>query len=309
LADKKFPAVLTIFGPTAVGKTSVAIEVAERVGGEIVSCDSRQIFKYLDIGTAKPTAEEMARARFHLVDIIPPNRFLNAYQYRQMASDAINDILLRGKRPIMTVGTGLYLKAMMDGIFEAPVIDEEIRSELEERADSKGLDSLHHELEKLDPESAFAISENDRVRIIRALELYKLTGKKRSDLHNERQLDPLPFRFVCVGLALDRDALYARIDRRCDQMIADGLVEEAKSLREGHVLSDAVAEKIVGYNEAFRYLDGLYDMDKMGEKFKQATRNYAKRQMTWFRKHPGSAALDVGDNALVDSILRALKSE
>jgi len=307
LAGSSLPSVLTIFGPTAIGKTSIAIELANRLNGEIVSCDSRQVFKFLDIGTAKPTPAERDKARFHLVDVISPDHFLNAYSFRLLASDAIEDILAREKVPIMTVGTGMYLKAMTDGIFEAPDADQELRSRLEEIADSDGLVALHRRLADVDPEMASTLSINDRVRIIRALELYKLTGKTRAELQDERQLDPLPYLFVFAGLSLERKALYDRIDRRCEQMLERGLIGEAKSLRENGVLSDSMAAKIVGYNEAFEYLDDLCSLEEMLNKFRQATRNYAKRQLTWFRKHPGIEPFDGRDNMLIDKILERFR--
>lgn len=303
MADSSLPRVLTLFGPTAIGKTSIAIELADRLNGEIVSCDSRQVFKFLDIGTAKPTPAERDKARFHLVDIVPPDHFLNAYCFRLLASDAIRDILEREKTPIMTVGTGMYLKALTDGIFEAPDADQELRSGLEKIADTNGLEALHRRLADVDPEAASALSINDRVRIIRALELYNLSGKTRSELQDERQLDPLPYSFVFAGLSLERKALYDRIDRRCEEMLESGLITEAKSLRENSVLSDSIAAKVVGYSEAYQYLDKLCSLEEMMKKFKQATRNYAKRQLTWFRKHPGTEPFDIRDNGLIDKIL------
>lgn len=297
------PRVLTIYGPTAIGKTSIAIDLAARLNGEIVSCDSRQVFKFLDIGTAKPKPAELDSARFHLVSIIPPDHFMNAYRFRLLAEDAIEDILARGKTPIMTVGTGMYLKAMTDGIFEAPDSDPELRSRLEEIADKDGPEALHERLAEVDPATASTLSINDRVRIIRALELYNLTGKTRSELKSERHLDPSPYKFVFAGLSLERKALYDRIDSRCEVMLDSGLIAEAKSLRGSGVLSDSMAAKIVGYKETYEHLDGLCSLDEMLSKFRQATRNYAKRQMTWFRKHPGTELFDVCDNMLIDNVL------
>lgn len=298
------PRVLAILGPTAVGKTVVAIQVAERLGGEIVSCDSRQIFKYLNIGTAKPSEAERKRAVFHMIDMMLPDRFMNAREFRSLAETAIDDIVSRGKLPIITVGTGFYFKAMTDGIFEAPSADGSFRREMERIAESDGSVALHERLSDIDPKAASEISENDKVRIVRALELHYLTGKTRSELSDETQLPPSPYQFVTVELALDREELYDRINRRCEQMLVDGLIDEAKSVRERELLSDDMAGKIVGYKEAYEYLDGSCDLDGMLSKFQQATRNYAKRQITWFRKHANGLKYDVSDNALVDNILR-----
>jgi tRNA dimethylallyltransferase len=308
LGDKRLPVVTVIYGPTAVGKTTVAIEIAEKLGGEIVSCDSRQIFKHLDIGTAKPTEDERRRARFHLIDVIPPDRFLSAFEFRQMAEQAIDGILARGSVPIMTVGTGFYLKAMTDGIFEAPS-DEKIRAKLEDEAGTDGSASLYERLKEIDPQTASGLSENDSFRIIRALELYELTGMTRSDLAERNQLGPSPYRFVFAGLTLERSLLYDKIDRRCEAMIETGLVDEARTLRENGILLDEIAAKIVGYAEVIRYLDGLCDNEMVLADFQQATRNYAKRQVTWFRKHPGGRQFGVESNAVADNLLREFESE
>lgn len=308
MGDKRLPAVIVIYGPTAVGKTTVAIEIAEKLSGEIVSCDSRQIFKHLDIGTAKPTEDERLRAQFHLIDIIPPDRFMSAFEFRQMAEQAIDEILSRGIIPIMTVGTGFYLKAMTDGIFEAPS-DDLIRAKLESEAGTDGSASLHERLMEIDPQTASGLSVNDSFRIIRALELYELTGMTRSELVEKNQLGPSPYHFVFAGLTLERSLLYDKINKRCEAMIAAGLIDEARALRENGILPDEIAAKIVGYAEVLRYLDGHCDSDTMLADFQQATRNYAKRQVTWFRKHPGGRQFGVESNAVADNMLRELEHE
>jgi tRNA dimethylallyltransferase len=291
-----------IFGPTAVGKTSTAIAVAERLGGEIVSCDSRQVFRNLDIGTAKPSAEDRARVRFHLIDVAPPVRFLNAFEFKLMAENAIRDILDRGRVPIMTVGTGFYLKVMTDGIVQAPSADKSLRAEFETIVHEQGAAALHKRLAEVDPDSASALKPNDTVRVIRALELYHLTGKTRSQLMQSGEMRPSPFRFTFAGLSLSRDELYRRIDLRCIDMLGAGLLDEARNLKEKGILSGDFASKIVGYSEVCAHLDGLMDEQQMLSKFQQATRNYAKRQMTWFRKHPGGPWFDELDTGIVDKV-------
>lgn len=303
MVDKARNVVPVIYGPTAIGKTSLAIQLSQAINGEIVSCDSRQLFKHLDIGTAKPTTEERESVKFHLIDLIEPKRFLNAFEFRKLAEEAIDGILQAGRLPVMTVGTGFYLKAMTDGIVEAPSANEEIRSRLEELAESNGITALHSRLQSLDPETASLLDENDKVRIIRALELCELTGKTRRELTEENQLEASPYNFVFVGLTMDRDHLYDRINARCEQMIDDGLIDECRRLREKGRLSMDVADKIVGYREAFQYLEGIIDRDEMISRFKQSTRNYAKRQLTWFRKHPGGRVFDVEDKVLFDNAL------
>jgi tRNA dimethylallyltransferase len=303
LEDRALPQVLAILGPTAVGKTAVAVEIAEKLDGEIVSCDSRQIFKHLEIGTAKPTEAERERVVFHLVDIMEPERFMNAWEFKELAESAIDDIVARGKTPIITVGTGFYFSAMTDGIIEAPSADEEFRREMQSIIDAEGTESLHKRLSDVDPKAASEISANDSVRLIRALELYHSTGKTRGELTGETQATPSPYHIVTVQLALDRDMLYERIDRRCEQMLVDGLIDEARSLREKGILPDEIAAKTVGYKEVFEFLDGRLTEEEMLADFQQSTRNYAKRQLTWFRNHASGRIFDVSDKLLVDSIL------
>lgn len=294
---------LAILGPTAVGKTAVAIGIAEKLDGEIVSCDSRQIFKYLDIGTAKPTKAERERVNFHLVDIMEPDRFMNAWEFKRLAESAVDDIVARGKTPILTVGTGFYFNAMTDGIIEAPSADEEFRREMQSIIDTDGTETLHNRLSGVDPEAASEISANDSVRIIRALELYHLTGKTRGELSRETQASPSPYHIVSVQLALDRDVLYERIDRRCEQMLVDGLIDEARSLREKGTLPDEIAAKTVGYKEVFGFLDERLTEEELLADFQQSTRNYAKRQLTWFRNHASGRIFDASDKLVVDNIL------
>lgn len=305
MGDRTKPAVLTILGSTAIGKTRIAIEIAESSGGEIVSCDSRQVFKHLDIGTAKPTAEERDRAVFHLIDFLEPTRFMNAHEFRELADDAIADVLKRGKTPILTVGTGLYLKAMTDGIFEAPPADDEFRDEMKTLADREGAEHLWDRLNKVDPIAAADIGKRDIVRTVRALELYHLTGLTKKELMDRNQLPPLQYEFRMYELTFDRDSLYARIDTRCEQMIEDGLIEEAENLRSGKILSDDMAYKIVGYNEVYRYLDGEFNKEEMIDKFQQATRNYAKRQLTWFRNNTDAMEVDASNVLASETIIGA----
>lgn len=308
MAVSLLPRVLSILGPTAIGKTAVAIALAERLSGEIVSCDSRQVFKHLDIGTAKPTEAERNRARFHLIDIVPPNHFMNAYEFRKAAEVSIDDIVRRNKTPIMTVGTGFYFHAMTRGIFEAPPADDDFRDRMERIAATDGPLALHARLTEIDPETASAVPANDKVRVIRALELYHLTGKTRSELSSETQLPPSPYQFVSVQLVLDRQRLYERIDRRCERMLTDGLVEEARFLKTNGLLSMEMAQKIVGYKEAYDYLDSRIDRDEMLAQFQKSTRNYAKRQLTWFRQHESGRQHAAQSNMLLDHILRDFNS-
>ncbi len=293
---------LTILGSTAIGKTRIAIEIAEARKGEIVSCDSRQVFRHLDIGTAKPTEAERERAVFHLVDFVEPDHFINAHDFRKLADEAIEGTIRRGNTPIMTVGTGLYLKAMTEGIFEAPPADEGFRDEMKKLADEEGAESLWKKLSEVDPISASEIGKRDIVRIVRSLELYHLTGLTRQELKDRSQLPPLPYDFKMYELSLEREELYSRIDTRCEQMIEDGLIEEAKKLRESRLMSDEMADKIVGYSEAYRYLDGEFEKEVMIDKFQQATRNYAKRQLTWFRNNTDALKIDVSDALASETI-------
>jgi tRNA dimethylallyltransferase len=299
--------ILIILGPTASGKTKVSLEIADILKGEIISADSRQIYRFMDIGTAKPGLEQRKRILHHLINIVNPDEYFSAADYSNGARAAIKNTLERGKEPIIVGGSGLYLRALFKGIFRGPGKNEELRSKLKQRAEEFGIESLYKELEQKDTEAARKIGPHNLVRIIRALEVYELTGKKISDLQKKGEYPPEEYDFVKIGLELDRERLYQRIEQRVEQMINDGLVDEVKGLKEKGYDPRFAPLKTFGYKEIFQYLDGKMSLEQAKENIKLETRHYAKRQITWFKKEEGILWLDAEKENLRDEILRIFK--
>ena len=283
MSEKK--KIIAIVGPTASGKSALALEIAKRHGGEIVSCDSMQIYKEMNIGTAKPTKEEMSEVKHHLIDIVDPDVSFSCEDYAKYASEAIDDICSRGKLPIVCGGTGLYLDTLLRGGSSAPSIDtSEIRVKLSARAESEGIMPLYEELKAIDPISAEAIHPNNEKRVIRALEIYLATGKTKSELDKLSASTDSVYDATVICLAYkNRQILYNRIDSRVDQMLSEGLIEETQNLLEKGVFeSNKTAAQAIGYKELFSYLRGEENIEFATETLKRATRKYAKRQITWF---------------------------
>ncbi len=274
------PALIVIAGPTASGKSSLALEVAKHFGTEILSADSRQFYKKLNIGTAKPTAPELLNIRHHFIDSLDPEESYNASDYEKDALKVLEKIFSVRKVAVMAGGSGLYIRAVCEGIDEAPARNEEIRKVLLKLQRSQGLTALQDLLKQLDPEYHSVVDLKNSRRVIRALEVCMETGKKfseiRSSSHAKRE-----FRIIRIGLMPDRQELYSRINVRVDEMIKQGLVEEARSLIGFKHLNSL---NTVGYKELFSYFEGKTSLEEAIEQIKQNTRNYAKRQMTWFRK-------------------------
>ncbi len=281
--------IIAVAGPTASGKSALALELARRHGGEIISCDSMQVYKRMNIGTAKPTAEETEEVRHHLIDCIEPHIAFSCEDYVTAAGSAIADCSARGKLPIICGGTGLYLDALLRGGNSAPsVSDDSIRKELCARAEREGIMPLYDELCLVDPESAAAIHPNNEKRVIRALEIYRACGRKKSELDAESKAVECPYD-ACVGVLVysNRDTLYHRIEKRVDAMLADGLLDETAALRaEGVFEKNSTAAQAIGYKELLGYIEGRESLEEAVERLKMATRRYAKRQMTWFRAKP-----------------------
>ncbi len=288
----QFPAVLGIVGPTAAGKSDIALDLAWRFSGEIVICDSVQVFRGLDIGSAKPTAEERKKVPHHLVDAFPPDCPTDVARYKELAESAIRDILSRGRLPVVCGGTGLYFNSLYFGLTDAPGRNDTLRAELEERAAREGLESLRRELEKLDPDSAAGILPGDKRRLIRALEVCRLSGRKFSGFRAENRKLDLNWRVI--GIRRDRAELVRRIEDRVDAMIAAGLAEETRSLMSGFG-PGAYALGSIGYRHARSFLNGECSGQEFAETLKRDTRRYAKRQMTWFRKNRDIVWFDAGD--------------
>lgn len=278
------PLLIVIAGPTASGKTALSLQLAEALGGEIVSCDSVAVYREMELGTAKPSAEERRRVPHHLIDVVPPSVEYTAGDYGRAARAAVADIASRGKVPIVTGGTGLYLRALLDGLSPAPQRDEALRSRLHLASGMPGL--LHRALRRLDPAAAQRIHANDASKLIRAIEVSVLEGQPMTAGWNDRRPEPLSeFRMIQIGLAPNRAALYKRINERCAAMFRDGLVVETETLvaRYGKACR---ALNALGYAEAQAVLRG--DMTEPGAiaKAQQGHRNYSKRQGTWFRRDP-----------------------
>lgn len=272
--------VVAVVGPTASGKTALSLRLAEEVGGEILSCDSMQVYRGMDIGTAKPTAEEQALVPHHLIDLVPPDRPFSCADYKPLAEAALADVLSRGRVPIFCGGTGLYLDAVLTVGSFSPSVPPEIRKELL----SSSPEALWEELSLVDPESAASIHKNNVKRVIRALEIYRGTGKTKTEWDRLSRRPSPAYDALRIGLFFsDRDALYRRIEARVDEMLAQGLVEEVRALRSS---LSPTASQAIGYKEILLFLDGVLSYDEAVELLKKNTRHYAKRQLTWFRRDP-----------------------
>lgn len=274
--------ILVIIGPTAVGKTKLSIEMAKRFNGEIISGDSMQIYRGMDIGTAKIKKDEMEGVPHHLIDIKEPDESFSVAEFQQLVRGKITEIAGRGKLPIIAGGTGLYIQSVIyDYQFSDVSGDEKFRQQLEQKAKEIGQEALHQELLKVDPKSAAQIHPNNVRRVIRALEIYHQAGKTRNEYQTAARNDLL-YQTAIVGLTMDRETLYNRINARVDTMMDEGLLEEVRALyKEGR--RDCQSIQAIGYKELYQYLDGELSLDAAVEKLKQNSRRYAKRQLTWFR--------------------------
>jgi tRNA dimethylallyltransferase len=276
------PKILCIVGPTASGKTALALAIAHAVDGEIISADSRQLYQHLDIGTAKPTQAELHSVPHHFIDLLTPDAHFTAGDFAEQGREVIADIIQRKKFPIVAGGTGLYIEALVDGLFEGPPIQLELRRQLEERAENEGGVQLLEDLRKVDPAAAERMLPTNLRRIIRALEVYHTTGIPIT-VHHERQHRAVMYNAVFAGLAWERSVLYERINRRVDRMLEAGFLDEVKHLLELGYDERYKALQTVGYKEAFAFLRGDITHTRMVELMKQNTRRFAKRQLTWFR--------------------------
>jgi tRNA dimethylallyltransferase len=270
--------IVVISGPTGSGKSDLAVRIAEEVGGEIINADSMQVYRGMDIGTAKPPAEEQARIPHHLLDIVSPDENFSASDFRREATAAIEDIDRRGKKAIVVGGTGLYIRALLEGLVDSPTGDPELRQQF---ADVPG-EELLRRLAEVDPETAGRLHPNDRVRIVRALEVFTQTGRPISAFRSEHGFATTYYDALKVAIQVDRQELYCRIDKRVDQMLADGLVDEVRSLLDQGYSRELKAMRSIGYKEISSYLAGEMTLDRAVELIKRDTRRYAKRQMTWF---------------------------
>lgn len=280
----KKPLAVALVGPTASGKSSLAVKIAKHLTGEVVSADSMQIYKHMDIATAKVTAEEMQGVPHHLIDFVEPWESFSVAEYKALALSCIDDIVRRGKLPVLAGGTGFYVDTVINNTSFLDYEKTDIRKKLLLRAESEGIEALWNELSKVDKESAEKIHKNDLKRIVRALELYSATGKTMTEQRRLSHLEESGYSFCLIGLtAENRQFLYDRIDRRVDLMLKNGLLEEAKSFFE--LEHSQTAKQAIGYKELKTYFDGVLTLEEATENLKRETRRYAKRQLSWFRRN------------------------
>ena len=276
---------IILTGPTASGKTALSVELAKRIGGEIISADSMQVYRYMDVGSAKVTKEEMDGVLHHLIDVLDPQDAFNVVVFQEMAKKAMEEIYQNGHIPIVAGGTGFYIQALLNDIdFTENDGDTKYRQSLEKLAAEQGVNVLHEKLRKVDPDSADAIHANNVKRVIRALEFYEKTGKRISEHNEEERQKESPYNFAYYVLNMDRARLYSRIDVRVDKMVEDGLVEEVEKLRSMGCTRDMVSMQGLGYKEILDYLNGELSLDEAVYVLKRDTRHFAKRQLTWFKR-------------------------
>lgn len=284
--------VIVICGPTASGKTKLSIELAKKLNGEIVSADSMQIYKEMNIGTAKPTKEEMQGIKHYLLDFVSPDKRYSVAEYKKDAIEAIEKIIEKGRVPIVIGGTGLYINSLIYGIeYPETEIDLDYREKLEEIAKNEGISKLYEMAKKIDAEAMKTISENDKKRICRVLEIYHATGKTKTEQEIESRKKGPKYNYLVFGINMEREKLYDRINRRVDIMLVDGLIEEVKEISEKYK-EFPTAMQGLGYKEVVEYLNGDISKEDMINKIKMETRRYAKRQLTWFRRYENITWLD-----------------
>ncbi len=300
---------IILTGPTAVGKTELSIALAKAINGEIISADSMQVYKHMDIGSAKITKEEMDGVIHYLVDVIEPSEEFNVVRFQQMAKEAMNIIYAKGKIPIVVGGTGFYIQALLNDIdFEDTREDASYRAKLEEEAKQYGVTYLHNKLKEVDPQSAIDIHANNVKRVIRALEYFHLTNEPISK-HNEIQRQKQsPYNFAYFVLNMDRDLLYERINKRIDIMMESGLVREVEWLKNQGYTSDMVSMKGLGYKEILEYLDGAYSLEEAIYILKRDTRHFAKRQITWFKREKDVIWLEKEKDSKTSELLEQIIS-
>ncbi len=279
--------VVVIVGPTAVGKSRIAVEVAKAFETEVLTADSRQVYRGMDVGTDKPASEERQAVPHRLIDLVDPDESFNAGLYRRQAIDEIERLYRDCRLPLVVGGTGLYVRTLLKGLCDAPQADPIMRKALRQEAEDQGYDRLYARLVDVDPVIAARLHPRDESKVIRALEVYQLSGRRMSEFQQEHGFAERPFVTLMIGLNRDRDVLYRRIEGRIDWQLAHGLIEETKQLLAQGYRRDSAAMKGLGYRQVAEHLAGEYDAAEMVRRFKRDTRHFSKRQMTWFRKEPG----------------------
>lgn len=305
--DKKIP-VIVIFGPTASGKSALSVEVAKNFSGEVVTADSMQVYKHMDIGTAKPTKEEMQGIAHHMIDVAEPTENYSLARYVKEAEEVIKTVWRGGKIPILAGGTGLYIDTLINGtVLSETKNDEEYRKSLYDLAQENGNEYVHNLLKEIDEESAQNIHPNNVKRVIRALEFYKTTGTKQSEHIAKAEKIESSYKTFKFGISSDRDVLYERINKRVDVMFEKGLVEEVEGLLSKGVDERYTSMQAIGYKEVQLYLNGSMSFDEMSELLKKATRNYAKRQNTWFKREQNTTWVDIEDKKIIEIFKKTIE--
>ncbi len=295
--------IVAIAGPTASGKTALALKIAERFDGEVVSCDSMQIYRHMDVGTAKPSIEEMERVPHHMIDIVEPSENYSVADFVEKARECIDDIIDRGKLPVLAGGTGLYMDSIIENIeFGDFGSDQEFRREMERLAAQQGNEAVHKLLEEKDPEAAEKIHPNNVRRVIRALEVCRLTGKTFTQVNMESRRQKM-YDALIFAIDTEREVLYERINARVDRMLEEGLFEEVQGLKSMGIRKEHTAMQAIGYKELMEVLDGECGFDEAVEKIKQESRRYAKRQLTWFKRNKDIHWVSVASDEDVKKVL------
>jgi len=278
------PPVIVICGPTASGKTSLALELANGLDVEIISADSRQVYRGMDIGTAKATPQERSRVPHHLIDVVNPDQDFTTADFVRLGHEAVGFIHRRGRLPLVVGGTGLYIRTLTEGLLPAPGQDKELRRQLHALEEAEGVGGLHRRLQQIDPALAARLHPRDRVRVIRAIEVFTLSGRRLSALQEEHAFGDHPFRLLKFGLAPEREELYRHIDSRVESMLAAGLRDEVRDLLAKGYGPALKSMQTIGYREIVRHLEGVLSLDEAVALIQRSTRQYAKRQLTWFHK-------------------------
>ena len=301
MADFSKPRVVAVGGPTASGKTALSVALAKAFDGEIINADSMQIYKNLDVGTAKPTTQEQQGIPHHLLGFLPPETPFSVADFTAAADPLVREISAHGKLPLVVGGTGLYITSLLNGVAFAPEkLDPTIRARLQAQAEAEGGAALYAQLQAVDPDYAAQVHPNNLPRVIRALELFEATGRKMSEERVSARAAEPPYRALCLCLTCrDRAALYDRIGRRVDLMVENGVLDEARQVYD-HRDSYRTAAQAIGYKEFFPYFEGTASLDDCTERLKQATRNYAKRQLTWFRRQNDAVWLYLDEENVVN---------
>ncbi len=286
LKKEDLPRIVILLGPTGVGKSELAIQLAEKFGGEILNADSMQVYRYMDIGTAKPSKEDQKRVKHHLIDLVNPDQCFNANLYRIYGRKVIDQLHREGKPILLVGGTGLYIKALTQGLFPSPPIDPAVRERLKKEAEEKGKDSLYQRLKHVDPQTASTLHPNDLFRIIRALEVYESTGIPISFFRTQHRFGERPYQSLKIGLKMERDRLYERINQRVDRMVSQGFLEEVEGLLEMGYGPELKSMQSLGYKHMVQFLLKNMGWDETLRQIKRDTRHYSKRQWTWFKGDP-----------------------